>query len=343
MPTPRRRRLAGAASLAIVLGGLALVTPSPAHADVLDPLSAGAVLTTIDYDEDCILTGTGSREEFTPVADGLARTFTLNNTASAAPLSSPDAVVSTANAAVTSTVTFNQSGGQLSSITAQSGASAEISSADESCIKTSEAALEIALAFELVRPAYVTIKATARGIYAQAIVLSGDPLIIDNHPGTTIVSAMVGGSSGRSIGTGLLPAGKYVGMLVSAAAVQPNRKAAGESTIEITFDGPGVATNKATGAGKKFVTLPDADNCSNNTAVVTWTKKAGKKKSPRVKKAVFKVDGVKVGQVKGKKATKGKTTTLKKLPAEKAFTIEGTITLKSGRTVTVQRSYQACS
>ena len=109
--------------------------------------------------------------------------------------------------------------------------------------------------------------------------------------------------------------------------------ASGDAAVDISFDEPGLATSKTTGNGKKYVDLPDADNCATSTAVATWKAKAGKKKHSNVTKATFKVESAKVGSAK--KPVKKKTTTLKRLPVEGPFTITGKIKLTSGKTVTV--------
>lgn len=347
MSMPTRRRLAAAVTLAATLSGLSIAGSGSAHAEVLNPLSMGSAQVDFEKGSGCTLTGPGNAVEVSDPfkADGAVVTYGASSSATITKNSNP-ADVTTVSASTTRTVTITQAGGQLSRLVVRDSFTAQTASAlgaAQECDARALAGGMSVIGFDLVKPTYVTVKSLSQGMSGQLLVTSGSSLGLNNSE-DDFVEAVSGGLYGTGVGTALLPAGNYTAVVMSYGLLQANGGAAsGEVTIEVTFDEPGIATTTTIGKGKKYVALPEADNCATNTAVVTWSKKAGTKKSPKIKKAVFKVDGVKVGQAKGKKATKGKTTTLKNLPAESAFTIEGTITLRSGQKVTVERAYQACS
>lgn len=344
MHTPIRRRLASAATLAVAFGGLSVVSVGSAHAAVLDPSSMAAATVAGQFDiGEC--TANDSTYASEPVADlaadGVTRTATTTLSRTITRNGDPTDVT-TLVGTTTRSLTINQAGGQLSSIAGRDTFSAQITaalgSAEQCGTKVALAGQGVVL-FTLVKPSYVTVKTVSRGMGAQVIFVGdgGMPPF-----GSEFLGTFSGGKHGTSISTAVFPAGDYMGQLMSSGAGVVNRNVTGEVTFEITFDDPGIAKSETAGKGKKFVTLPDAYNCMDSTAVVTWKNKAGKGKKAKIKKAVFRVDGAKMGKAKGKKATKGKTTTLKGLPADKAFTLEGTITLKSGKELTVRRDYQAC-
>jgi hypothetical protein len=96
----------------------------------------------------------------------------------------------------------------------------------------------------------------------------------------------------------------------------------------------GAAKAAATGKGTRFASLPGAISCAKHTVAVKFTKKAVK----NVKKAVIKANGK---QLKKVTSFKRKPVTLKHLPAA-ATDVSVVLTLKSGKKVSVQRSYWGC-
>ena len=346
--TPSRRaRAAAVLTTAVALGGLSLAAAPAANAVVLDPLSTTAAQVGF-YDNPlapttCTQSGAGANSAPLPlVADGLPHTVSVSSSGTAT--NDGDATdVTTATATATRTVTVSQAGGQLSHINVRDSFSATMSStkgAAQKCNLNASAGSIAQLQFDLVKPTYVSVSATAHGMITQAIVATNLEALSGISSASLI--AVAGGKHGTGQGHLLLPAGtSYIGVNIAQGGALAPTGASGDAVVDISFDEPGLATSKTTGNGKKYVDLPDADNCATSTAVATWKAKAGKKKHSNVTKATFKVGSAKVGSAK--KPVKKKTTTLKRLPVEGPFTITGKIKLTSGKTVTVSRDYQACS
>ena len=344
----QRPRAAAVLATAAALGGLSLTSASPAGAVVLDPGSfttpAIAFTHAPPSGETCTATGTGNKSgpAVPVVADGLPHTTTSSSDATYT--HNTDAGdITTATATTGRTITVSQAGGQLSHVSVHDTFSVTTSStrgAAQRCNVRVSTGSSAQLAFDLVRPTYVTASVTTRGMLGEVIVASSPAAL--SGSGAALAAALSSGKHGTGEGHVLLPAGTfYVGVAVSQGATSAPASASGEAQLDVSFDQPGLATSETTGKGKKYVDLPAADNCATNTAVATWKAKAGKKKHSKIKKATFTVEGVKVGAAK--KPVKKKTTTLTGLPTEDAFTITGTIKLASGKTVTVSRDYQACS
>ena len=345
---PRRARAAAVLTTAAALGGLSLAAAPAANAVVLDPLSVTTA--QVDFNDDpalpttCTESGTGFADADLPlVADGLPHTVSVSSNGTAT--NDGDATdVTTATATATRTITVSQAGGQLSHINIRDSFSATMSSTKGSaqkCNLSAFAGSQAQLQFDLVKPTYVSLSATTHGMIVQGIVAT-NASALSGGPDSTIGAVLAGGKHGTGEGHVLLPAGtSFLGVSIAQGNALAPSGNSGDAVVDISFDEPGLAISATTGNGKKYVDLPAADNCATSTAVATWKAKAGKKKHSKVKKATFKVDGTKVGSAK--KPVRKKTTTLKGLPTESAFTITGTIKLTSGKTVTVSRDYQACS
>jgi len=344
----RRARAAAVLATAVALGGLSMANAPAANAVVLDPLSFTTA--QVDFDDNptapatCTESGTGFKDADLPlVADGLPHTVSVSSDGKST--NDGDATdVTTAAATASRTITVSQAGGQLSHINVRDSFTATMSStkgAAQKCNLRAFAGSQAQLQFDLVKPTYVSLKAVTRGMLVQAIV-APNASALSGGPDSTLGAVIAGGKHGTGEGHILLPAGTaFLGVSISQGAAVAPSGASGEAVVDISFDEPGLATTATTGSGKKYVELPAADNCATSTAVATWKAKAGAKKHSKIKKATFKVEGTKVGSAK--KPVKKKTTTLKGLPTESAFTITGKIKLTSGKTVTVSRSYQACS
>jgi hypothetical protein len=343
----RRARAAAVLTTAAALGGLSLAAAPAANAVVLDPLSASMTVVQFDDDPDlgvtCNGTGTGDKTVSLPlVADGLPHTVTVSSDAT--DTNAGDATdVTSATGTSSRTMTVSQAGGQLSHISVSDSFSATMASskgAAQKCNLGVSVGSQAQLQFDLVKPTYVSVSATAHGMVTEAIVASNLDGLFSISDASLL--AVAGGKHGTGEGHLLLPAGtSYIGVNIAQGGALAPTGASGDSAIEISFDEPGLAATATTGNGKKYVDLPNADNCATGTAVATWKAKAGKKKHSNVQKAIFKVESAKVGSAK--KPVKKKTTTLKALPVEGPFTITGKIKLTSGKTVTVSRDYQACS
>lgn len=89
------------------------------------------------------------------------------------------------------------------------------------------------------------------------------------------------------------------------------------------------------GAGSRFVRVPDAISCADQSAVLRFNKRAKNK----AKKAVVRVDGQKRKQVTVFRP--GRKVAVAGIPAT-ARTLTVVLTLKNGRKVSVSRSYWPC-
>ena len=176
--TPARRaRAAAVLTTAVALGGLSLAAAPAANAVVLDPLSTTAAQVGF-YDNPlapttCTQSGAGANSAPLPlVADGLPHTVSVSSSGTAT--NDGDATdVTTATATATRTVTVSQAGGQLSHINVRDSFSATMSStkgAAQKCNLNASAGSIAQLQFDLVKPTYVSVSATAHGMITQAIV-----------------------------------------------------------------------------------------------------------------------------------------------------------------------------
>jgi hypothetical protein len=126
------------------------------------------------------------------------------------------------------------------------------------------------------------------------------------------------------------------------ALTQPSQRSA-KLEVDMTFDDPGVATGAAEGDGSKYLSLSAGRTCAAGSLSATWKAKAGKGDNRTVKKAVFRVDGVKKATVK--KPKKKQTTVLTGLDPDEMADVSVTLKLvkKGAGTLTLERSYLPCT
>ena len=113
--------------------------------------------------------------------------------------------------------------------------------------------------------------------------------------------------------------------------------APGAWTLKVEQPEPvkGAPSGPAIGRAARFAHLPAAISCSSHSAAVRFTRKAKSK----AKKAVIKIDGKVVKKVRVFKPRRA--VTLRGVPAQ-ARTLSVVVTLKSGKKVSVARSYWRC-
>ena len=122
-------------------------------------------------------------------------------------------------------------------------------------------------------------------------------------------------------------------------------------TFRADFRTPGTAEGASGGSGTKYLTLPDAINCSTGTATADFTAKAGKKvkkgkkghkaKKPVIKQADFFVGDTKVASVKN--PNRDTLTTLTGIAGTEETTVEAILKLSNDKgTVSVRRTYLPC-
>lgn len=108
-------------------------------------------------------------------------------------------------------------------------------------------------------------------------------------------------------------------------------------TASIKLFRVGEAVGGPTGSGKAYAVPATYIACSNKSLTVPFTGKAGALKS-----AVFTVNGKKKAAVTGPFG-KGLAVSLAGLNPTAKSTVKGTLTLKTGKKVTVSRSYMPCA
>jgi hypothetical protein len=109
---------------------------------------------------------------------------------------------------------------------------------------------------------------------------------------------------------------------------------AGSAVASVTFVAAGSAERQR-GPGGRFVKL-QARRCAADAVTAAFTQRAGK-----VERVVLSVDGVRKRTVR--KVRAGRSVSIGRLGASDDVTVSAAVTLKSGATRTVSRSYVACS
>jgi hypothetical protein len=346
LSTARAAALAGSGAL---VAGVLAVAPAPATAAVLTSpqVAASVSFSSSPSSGTCTTVGSSANQMVAFAADGVARTASAASSAKVThDIDATD--VTTLNGSATSTVTAQQAGGQLSTVTVNTSYSASLSSTlgtAQKCGASVSATAGAQDQFDLVSPAYVTVAIESHGGLAQAI--TGQGL---SGPVTQIAAAIGAGAHSTSTGTVLLPAGtSYISLQVHQDALQAptptssRSSASGNAAMTVTFQTPGIATTATAGDGKKYLAPASGRSCAAGTLASTWKGKAGKGDHRKVKKAVFYVNDVKVKTVK--KPKKKDVTTLTGLNPEKAAHLEVVIKLakKGAGKVSVQRDYLPCS
>jgi hypothetical protein len=353
--TPRRP-LAACLVTGLAVAAASLVTAPTATADVLDPgstLLASAFFQTqpdTTANPGLVCTAVPPPSGPAPIAfaaDGQPRPYTASGTATTTVQGSP-ADAQTGVASASGTLTATQAGGQLDHVRLAGTFSASVTSAGSGgkCNLQASAGGQGFVVFTLVRTTLVTITATSRRGEAIGALFPGTDINgLGNVLGggaSAVKSAtlLAFGENSTGVSRLLLPAGQYTALVGSIGGTNAAAPTTGTASVDIDFDAPGSALGATTGKAGRYVTLPDTVDCAAHTATATWTKKAGKRKSPKVKKAVFTVETTKVGAAK--KPVKGSSTVLRGLPLDAPFTVTASVKLANGKSVELERDYQAC-
>lgn len=331
-----RRSAAGLALGALAATGLASVA-APAHAVITN----GYLYTNTSLDADtdaCTVTTPAADPANVPFTDnGVATSQQHSVTGTATSKTTPTDVTDLASSAAM-TVTATPIGSGPSTVTGSATVAAKATAkiATTECDASAYAGVSATGEFTLAQPMWVTVKvdntADASGYVGVRAGQSGN---------FRRVQALVGDGYFRSTATStaLLPAGPAqvnIGAGTWAGVGQNDPHSSSDKlTYSIEFQPLGAAS-AVSGKGGKYVAL-GARNCATGNIDAALTKKAKKK----AKEVLIKVNGTKAAKFKGKKLKKRSLV----LPAASSSAAEvvATIKLKNGKTVTVTRSYLACS
>ena len=193
-------------------------------------------------------------------------------------------------------------------------------------------------------PRWVTVDAELPpGATLQIIVQRTVPVT----PAFQQIVVLFGNGKGHATADVLLPAGTFTAQGVLAMNwVGP--QVAGDPTsfdetphIHLDFTTVGTAKGAAIGTGTQYAKLKDARDCAKNQLTGKFSKAAGTKTDPALKKAIFKVNGVKSKVVK--KAFKGGKIKLKNLPSDEDVSVKAIFKLVGGGSESFTRDYFSCT
>jgi hypothetical protein len=278
-------------------------------------------------------------------SDGVTSTRTVSGTAVVTDTGDAGDVTSVATTS-TSRVRATEAGGQLASL-----------SIDLSIATTMTAAQGFATdcdpqANGFVAAAYETVLTTGRWVVLDAALPSGSSAQVifsrtaPSAPPTQQIIVLTGTAKGRAHAEFFLPAGTYGASATMSHSFTFPQTAGPTSfsirpTIDASFRAPGSAVTAPDGGATSYVKLKSDRDCATGQLKGRFLKAAGTKKKPTVKKAVFKVNGVKSKVVK--KVAKGGKVTLKNLPADRNVEVVVTLKLVGGGSERLTAEYFSCT
>jgi hypothetical protein len=255
--------------------------------------------------------------------------------------------VTTMTASITNTVRATQAGGALRTLdvdaTSQLSLQATKGTAQACNASVTAQAVNVG-SFDLPTPKYVTAQVRSKGAIGALVLQHSGGVLVG---GLQQVNYFLHSNLTQRI---YLPAGTWIVQIQNQKVLQAPTPALtmpspSSSTLDLglTFDDPGVATGAAKGQGSKYLDLAAGRTCAAGSLTGTWKAKAGKGDKRKVKKAVFRVDGVKVKTVK--KPKKKQTTTLTGLNPDEMAEVTVTLKLvkKGAENLTVERTYLPCT
>jgi hypothetical protein len=332
--------------VALAAAGL-LAVPSTSHAGVLDTPQAQA---EVDFDGSAGCTQSGVGDVVSPAtpfaADGVPVTTTASSSATYTH-NVDNTDVTTMTGSITQTIRVTQAGGALKTVDvdSQSQLSLQATKGTAQACDASVGAFASDLGyFDLPTPKYVTVQLKSKGGLGY-VLFQNTTSVFDGA--TQTVNYFLHSNMTQRV---YLPAGTWIMLMQNQNVIQAPTPAMtmsspSTSTLEMhmTFDDPGVATGAAKGGGSKYLDLAAGRTCAAGSLSGKWKAKAGKGANRTVKKAVFRVDGVKVKTVK--KPKKKQTTTLTGLDPDEMAEVSVTLKLvkKGAGKLTVERTYLPCT
>ncbi|KAB2808400.1 hypothetical protein F9L07_23090 [Pimelobacter simplex] len=321
-----RRSAAALLVTPVALAGLAAV-PAPALAA---PNLSVALQTQFDFDDDgadCAVTFADNAPSKSLTDNGATVTQSWADTGTSVSDGNPADItdVAASTSIAMSATPIGAAGATIKGV-ARASASARPRLATSVCTAYARAQSTASGTFVLAQPMWATVSAQGSG-HGAIQVAAGS---MDGP------AAVLAGDRGTGTATTLLSAGPHiVSVLVGARATTVGRRAtsySGSFTVRLA---PLGEASPVTGNGRSHVTL-GARSCASNTVAAGLTSKVR-----NAKKVVVKVDGAKAASFQGKKLKK-RAFTVRAASRSKAQ-VTATITLRTGRTVSVSRSYLPCS
>ncbi|WP_345453254.1 hypothetical protein [Nocardioides marinquilinus] len=203
---------------------------------------------------------------------------------------------------------------------------------DTTCSSDGQAYSAVRAQFSINRSQLVTLSTVTNGELTSF-------LIIQNSEGRTLVE--VSGFDGRRSTTFLAPRGQYLveaqfqTSLRSPDSEEFDDVASGTGSVAMRLADPGSATTPTQGTGKAFAQMSGSRGCDDGTLAVKLTQKA-----KQLDKVSFYVNG-------RRNAFDDSPTPrywiLSNLPAAKPVTVKVVLKPKQGKTLSVSRSYLACT
>lgn len=338
------RRVGFAGLIVSLAAGTLLLAPAPAQAGVLDgPVSTATV--TVSQDGTCTQSGIAPANAGTFAADGVPVQATYATSGAVTKTGNP-ADVTNFSTSLTSTIEATQAGGVLKSVDVSASFQTSLAAAlgtAQTCNASVQPGITYAATLDLPAARYVTLDVDSR--HAIGVIQLVSTAGIYSGAAATVTYG-----HGKGTQRAYLPAGNW--QLIVQAADQlsastpavafPGSKTS-SVTLHLSLDDPGTPITTKTGDGSKYLDLAAGRNCAAGALTATWKSKAGKRDKVKIKKAVFRVNGVKVATVK--KPKKGKTTTLTGLDPDTTADVLVTLKLvrKGAGSATVERSYLPCT
>ena len=158
---------------------------------------------------------------------------------------------------------------------------------------------------------------------------------------------LAGNAKGHGTADVFLPAGTYSVQNILATSWSSPQVASDPTSfsyaphVHVVYQAAGTAKDAAAGDGTAFAKFKDTRDCATGQLKGKFLKAAGTKKDPNLKKAIFKVNGVKAKTVK--KAAKGGKITLKSLPSDQDVLVTATYKLVGGGSASYTREYFSCT
>lgn len=338
------------ASTGLVLAGVGLVAlPGTAHAVAVTNTSHQAIRQVSENGPATCTVGSPSVNDVsTFVSNGTTFTRTASGTSVITDSGDPSDT-GTVNQSVVSKVRATEAGGQLASLHLDASITTSISSAQSLGTDCDPQALGAAVA------AFETVLTTGRWVSFDGFLPGSGVAVMSwvrTSPTTPSVSEQLvlqGTQKGRLHAEVFLPAGTYGGNVTITNVFNSPQTASDPTSqtvtpsIDVVLSAPGTAVAKAAGDGGAYAKLKNGVDCAKGQLKGSFTKAAGTKDKPAIKKAIFKVNGAKSKVIKGKKTAKGKKFTLKGLPADLNVEVQATFKLVGGGKATLSREYFSCS
>ena len=330
----RRKAVVLAAAVAAA-SGLTLVA-APAQAATALSGTAGALVGTNNAGGTCSNTGGDDADDISGfTSNGSTRTHSVASNGTITDSGDAGDVTTWSASAKTTTRAAQTSSTASLSVTAV--LKARVTSAQGSmtgCAPSASAGAQVFGLLSLAHPGWVQIDATVpRGAQFVAVVVplsQSLPVQTIQYNAATYHSRL------------WFDSGQYIVQVVAQVQADTDPATVGSTSVNGTLTASlkalpgGAATGAAAGPGRAYVTLPGGVGCVDGTVAVPFTGKAGK-----VASATFYVNGKKRAAVSGPRP--GTAVILRGVSATSDAAVRAVVKPRTGKAVSVTRSYLACS